>query len=257
MRRATPLLAVLSIFALGAGQSWAEDASSAVALPIPTNAVGRFYVNGKFQCTAWAVGSVKRTYRSSRGGGGTVYETRIVTAGHCVTVGIGDEAEFAWEQPAQNVQYGDTTIRMIALRSRAVLTAYSGPYYRGYDLAVLITWSPWPIASLVPDFDYRPTIGDRLLLMGYGQGAFLPRVGTFEGWEERTGALVVSGITSLGTSGGPVLIPGTNRVVGVAVRHSISPEDAALGMCAFRPCAPYSPWMAAPISALQGLLRWP
>ena len=259
-RRAIVLVVVCAVLALGAGRSWAEDVSSVTTLPIPTNAVGRFYLNGEMLCTAWAAGSVMRTYPNNYHGPSTNYETRIVTAGHCVRAGFHrDRPTFDWDQPAQNVRYGDTTVRMPAIRVRATLAAYSGPSYGGYDLAVLIVVSPWPVASLIPDFDYGLAVGEKLLVVGYGNGAFLPRVGTFEGREAKTDALIVSGVTSPGTSGGPVLIPGTNRVVGIFVETSISPEDTARGpyWCVLVRCAPQSPGFAAPISGLQGMLRWP
>lgn len=253
------VFALLTILALRVGPSAAQTVLSPPTLPVPVNAVGRFYVGEDAVCTAWAAGSVLKTYRNFYRGPGAVWETRIVTAGHCVTLGFTRTPRFFWNQPAQDVQYGNMVVQMPAVRVQAEVIAYSWSDSGGHDLAVLLVRSLWPVAALIPDFTHRPVAGDKLLLVGYGNGAFLPRVGVYEGREGETDALLVSGITSPGTSGGPVLIPGTNRVVGVNVRRNIRPEDARRepGWCFIAACVPASPWIAAPMWPLQNILRWP
>jgi len=69
-------------------------------------------------------------------------------------------------------------------------------------VGVFLTDHPMP--ALEPAFGEYPSPGDKLLLIGYGRGALMMRVGPVLGYDER-GHMMIENFASPGNSGGPVL----------------------------------------------------
>jgi hypothetical protein len=111
-------------------------------------------------------------------------------------------------------------------------------------------------AALEPAFGEYPQPGDRLLLIGYGRGALMARVGPLEGYDDR-GHMLITSHASPGNSGGPVLIPGTRRVVGIGIETTVDrPAGTSALHCVLAPCPVKPPYTAAHIDRIKGVGRF-
>jgi hypothetical protein len=111
--------------------------------------------------------------------------------------------------------------------------------------------------TLEPAFGEYPQPGDKLLLLGYGRGALMMRAGPVLGYDER-GHLVIENFASPGNSGGPVVIPGTRRVVGVGIETTVEQRPGVPAfLCGLGACAVKPPYYAAHIDWLKGLVSFP
>jgi trypsin-like peptidase len=211
---------------------------------LPVDAIGRLTTD-EIRCTGFVVHSQKHQVEqmgSYRGGGALVdvYENWIVTAGHCAG------ANMVFHLGHRG---GDYPVRVVG---------FSGPrFISGHDVLVGRFSSDWAIPTLEPAFGYQPQAGEPLMLIGYGFGALMARVGAFEGLNE-FGQLTIHSYGSPGNSGGPVLIPGTRRVVGIGVETTTAaPPGVSPVYCRFVGCAIKPPYFATPIDRIRDLVRWP
>lgn len=202
----------------------------------PIDAVGRLFIDDSGVCTAFIVRSTDQQ-ALQHGHSTAVYENWIVSAGHC----LGAKLVF--------VQRG-TAYPIVGI------LGYSSPGLRGHDVMGGVFLSDRPMPTLEPAFGEYPQPGDKLLLVGYGRGALMMRVGPVLGYDER-GHLVIENFASPGNSGGPVTIPGTRRVVGVGIETTV---DHRLGvpvfLCGFGACGVKPPYYAAHIDWLRGLVSF-
>ena len=198
-----------------------------------TDAVGRLIVDGNRLCTAFVIRSIPRQVPYRLGGHTIIYENWLATAGYC----HGGQLTF---------QHGPRTHEVHVL-------GFSGAGSDSFDVMLMQFLTDKPFPTLEPAFGMRPQVGDPLMLIGYGSRALMMRVGPLLRYDER-GRMEIHGYASRGNSGGPVLIPGTRRVVGIGVETTIDkPEGAALYYCVLAQCAPKPPYIAAPIDHLQGI----
>jgi hypothetical protein len=210
----------------------------------PWGAVGRLEIDDAGQCTGFVVKSTNRTAWNDGDEGDQVqYEDWVVTAGHCVH---GSSFTFRAAGGGESAS-GGTVLGM------------SGPSQ--HDIAVLRFWTATKYQTLEPAMDYKAEIGEPLTIVSYGGGALMARVGPFAGYEEHTGDLMVSSYASKGSSGGPVLIAGTQRVVGIVtgavpdIPKNVSPRNWQV-YCILAGCAPKPPYYATSIDYLKGLVIW-
>jgi hypothetical protein len=197
------------------------------------DAIGRLIVDGYRLCTAFVIRSIPRQVPYRLGGHSVVYENWLATAGHC----NGGHLTFQQRSKTHDVR----------------IIGFSDAGTDSFDvmLTAFVTDKPMPV--LEPAFGEHPQVGDPLMLIGYGSRALMMRVGPLERYDER-GRMEIHSYASRGNSGGPVLIPGTRRVVGIGVETTIDkPEGAAFFYCVLAHCAPKPPYVAAPIDRLQGI----
>ena len=231
------VLTVLAVLVLLSGTPvLVRDAAAQV---FPVDAIGRLVVDNEQMCTAFIVRSedLRATIRYyGPWNGPPVYENWIVSAGHC----FGRHLVFMQGQVWHRIT------RVIG---------YSGGGTVGYDVmvAVFFTWSRMP--TLEPAFGEYPKVGDPLMLIGYGHGALMMRVSPLIGYDDR-GHMEIDGYASPGNSGGPVLIPGTRRVVGVGIETTLDLPPGVLPVyCMLKPCGVKPPYTAAHIDRIRGVAR--
>jgi hypothetical protein len=227
-----PVLIAFSPLMLGMS-SHLTQASAEIG---PVDAVGRLLVEDRGVCTAFIVRSIeKQVLAHGQLVGG--YENWIVSAGHC----LGSKLVF--------VQHG------VAYPIGGIL-GYSSPGLRGHDVMVGVFLSDRRMPTLEPAFGEYPQPGDKLLLLGYGRGALMMRAGPVLGYDER-GHLVIENFASPGNSGGPVIIPGTRRVVGVGIETTVDQRPGVPAfLCGLGACAVKPPYYAAHIDWLKGLVSF-
>ncbi len=200
------------------------------------DAIGRLFIDDSGVCTAFVVRSVEQQ-GPHHGHSAAVYENWIVSAGHCV----GGKLVF--------MQRG------IAYPIVGIL-GFSSPGLWGHDVMVGVFLSDHPMPTLQPAFGEYPQPGDKLLLVGYGRGALMMRVGPVLGYDER-GHLVIENFASPGNSGGPVIIPGTRRVVGVGIETTVDQRPGVpVFLCGFGACGVKPPYYASHIDWLRGLVSF-
>lgn len=235
-RRWVAILLALAMLALGSVT--VGRAGTAGAEQFPTDAIGRLIIDGERLCTAFLVHSVDRRFTDRFGSGPTVmYENWIATAGHC----LGGALVF---------QLGTAKYEVTRI------IGYSAPDTHGHDVMVAAFLTRVRLPALEPAFGVFPQIGDPLMLIGYGGKALMMRVGPLTGYDER-GYMEISNYASRGNSGGPVLIPGTRRVVGIGIETTINkPEGASLYYCALAGCGVKPPYIAAHIDRLKGIANF-
>ncbi len=198
-----------------------------------TDAVGRLIVDEHRLCTGFVIRSIPRQVPYRLGGHTLVYENWLATAGHC----HGGKLTF---------QQGTRTYDVYVI-------GFSDAGTDSFDVMLMGFLTDKPFPTLEPAFGVHPQVGDPLMLIGYGSRALMMRVGPLLRYDER-GRLEIHGYASRGNSGGPVLIPGTRRVVGIGVETTIDkPEGAALFYCVLAQCAPKPPYIATHIDRLQGI----
>jgi hypothetical protein len=121
-------------------------------------------------------------------------------------------------------------------------------------VAMFTTYLPMP--TLEPAFAEYPKPGDKLMLIGYGRNALMMRVGPLLGYDER-GHMEIQSYASPGNSGGPVLIPGTRRVVGIGIETTVDlPQWHAPTFCLFGTCPIKPPYVATHIDRLLGMVSF-
>lgn len=200
----------------------------------PLDAIGKLIVDDDRLCTAFVVRSIERHSTGSPGRVTVVHENWLATAGHCL---------------GQTLIYQQGNTRHQVTR----IIGYSAGDVRGHDVMVAAFFTNLPVPTLAPAFGEYPQVGDPLLLIGYGRKALMMRVGPLVGYDDR-GHMEIVGYASPGNSGGPVLVPGTRRVVGIGIETTVNkPEGAALYYCAIAPCAVKPPYVAAHIDRLLGV----
>jgi len=226
------LLLIIGLFVLAGGGH-----GHASAEVFPLDAIGKLVVDGSGVCTAFVVRSVPRHVPRRIGEPPVVYENWLVSAGHC----LGNDLVF-WQR---GTSYPVSQI-----------LAYSSGGDRGFDamVATFTTYLPMPI--LEPAFGEYPTPGDKLMLIGYGRNALMMRVGPLLGYDER-GHMEIRSYASPGNSGGPVLIPGTRRVVGIGIETTVDLSQVhARMLCFFGTCPIKPPYVAAHIDRLLGMVSF-
>jgi len=203
----------------------------------PLDAIGRLVVDGSGVCTAFVVRSIPRQVPGGIGEPSVVYENWLVSAGHC----LGNDLVF-WQ-------------RGTAYPVSRIL-AYSSPGDRGFDAMVGTFTTSLPIPTLQPAFAEYPKPGDKLMLIGYGHNALMMRVGPLLGYDER-GHMEIQSYASPGNSGGPVLIPGTRRVVGIGIETTVDLSHVhAQTLCFLGTCPIKPPYVAVHIDRLLGMVSF-
>ena len=230
-RRWTRMVFVLSMLAL---VSTVGRAGEVAAEQFPTDAIGRLIVEDNRLCTAFIVRSVERHVVERFGGSSSVYENWLATAGHC----FGSKLVF---QQGTSV---NPVMRIIGFSAGDTV---------GHDVMVLGFVTHTRMPTLEPAFGVYPQVGDPLMLIGYGAKALMMRVGPLIRYDER-GHMEIHGYASRGNSGGPVLIPGTRRVVGIGIETTLDkPEGASYFYCMLAGCAVKPPYVATHIDRLRGI----
>lgn len=199
----------------------------------PLDAIGRLTADGDRNCTAFVIRSIERRAPGSFGQYEVLYENWIATAGHCL---------------------GRDIIFQLGSRQYQVrVVGFSGGGAQGYDVLIATFLTYQPVPTLEPAFGEYPQIGDNLMLIGYGRNVLMMRVGPLLRYDDR-GHMEIHGFASPGNSGGPVLIPGTRRVVGIGIETTLQrPEGVSSVICAMGGCAVKPPYVASHIDRLRGV----
>ena len=227
------LVALAVLILLSGTPAATRDASAQV---FPLDAIGRLVVDGNRVCAAFVVRSEERRVNVRYYGSSVFYENWIATAGHC----FGDDLIF---------------IQGLAWRRIPQVIGYSGGAV-GHDVMIASFTTPSRVPTLEPAFGEYPEVGDRLLLIGYSHGALMMRVSPLAGYDAR-GHMEIEGYASPGSSGGPVLIPGTRRVVGIGIETTLDrPADASPLYCVLVGCAVKPPYTAVHIDRIKGIARF-
>ncbi len=219
---------VLVVTAFGSGQAGAGD--------FPVDAIGRLVIDDAGICTAFVVRSIETPVTRS-GLAGLGYENWLVSAGHCA------------RQKLMFVQRGT------AYPVDAILGFSSGGH-QGHDVMVAVFVTERPMPTLEPAFGNYPPIGDKLVLIGYGRNALMIRAGPVIGYDGR-GHLMIENFASPGNSGGPVLLPGTRRVVGIGIETTLDLQPGLPAfLCHFGGCGVKPPYYATHNDRLLGVVSF-
>jgi hypothetical protein len=222
------ILVLLSAIVLG------PEAAGNEAFPV--DAIGRLIVDGTRLCTAFIVRSTPHRIPERFGAPTIVYENWLATAGHCQ----GSKLVF---------QQGSRTHEPRVL-------GFSAAGADGFDVMLLSFVTDKPMPTLESAFGEYPQVGDRLMLIGYGSKALMMRVGPLLRYDDR-GHMEIHSYASRGNSGGPVLLPGTRRVVGIGIETTLDkPEGASFFFCVLAGCAVKPPYIAAHIDRLKGIANF-
>ncbi len=225
-------LLIVGLFVLAGGGH-----GHASAEVFPLDAIGKLVVDGSGVCTAFVVRSVPRHVPSRIGEPSVVYENWLVSAGHC----LGNDLVFWQRGTSYPVSH---------------VLAYSSGGTRGFDAMVATFTTYLPVPTLEPAFAEYPKPGDKLMLIGYGHNALMMRVGPLLGYDER-GHMEIQSYASPGNSGGPVLIPGTRRVVGIGIETTVDLSKVnARALCFVGTCPIKPPYVAAHIDRLLGMVSF-
>lgn len=201
------------------------------------SAIGRLVVDDSRMCTGFVVRSIRRQFASGYNSPVVVYENWLATAGHC----RGEKMIF---------RQGGTNHEIVRI------IGYSSAEDSGFDIMLLAFFTYLPIMPLEPAFGEYPTIGDKLMLVGYGHNALMMRVGPLRGYDDR-GNMEIEGYASPGNSGGPVLIAGTRRVVGIGIETTVDrPQGASSLYCLVALCGVKPPYVAAHIDRFLGVANF-
>lgn len=229
-RRCLVALATLALIGASPAGAKASDV-------FPIDAIGKLVVDENRVCTAFIIRSIQRQTREKFGGSIPIFENWLVSAGHC----NGQELVF---------RQGTSRHRI----SRVI--GFSAGHSQAYDVMVSIFYTYLRMPVLEPAFGEYPAVSDKLLLIGYGRSALMMRVSPLLRYDER-GHMEIDGYASPGNSGGPVLIPGTRRVVGIGIETTLQkPEGASFMYCVLTSCAPKPPYVAAHIDRLLGVANF-
>lgn len=215
----------------------ATPAGTSASDVFPIDAIGKLVVDEDRVCTAFIVRSIERRTRERFGGSIAIFENWLVSAGHC------NGQDLVFRQGTSRHRIG----RVIG---------FSAGHSQAYDVMVSIFYTYVRMPVLEPAFGEYPQVNDKLLLIGYGRSALMMRVGPLLRYDER-GHMEIDGYASPGNSGGPVLIPGTRRVVGIGIETTLQkPEGASNLHCVVISCAPKPPYVAAHIDRLLGVANF-
>ena len=236
--------AVVLVSLLG-GSLWTPRVGAGSLLPV--DAVGRLVLNGRYVCAAFPIRSEQLP--TPPGSESATYRNWLVTAGHCL------EQIMFRGQPAFLVNTRGGDVAYPAAAYPTVPAGFSAGRPWGFDVAVLVFWTPRPLPVLEPAFNHQPADGDWLVAAGYPRGVLSFIGGRYLGRNEDQ-QLLVDAPMSRGSSGGPVLIPGTRKVVGVVVEATVSQSEEAPYACMFKVCAVDRPYKAASIDWVLPLVRW-
>lgn len=126
----------------------------------------------------------------------------------------------------------------------------------GYDVMIASFQIDAPVPTLEPAFGELPALGDSLLLIGYSYGGTDDSGHPLIAYDGR-GHMEIQGYASPRNSGGPVLIPGTRRVVGIGIETTLDrPANASPLHCVLVRCAVKPPYTAAHIDRILGVARF-
>lgn len=204
----------------------------------PLDAIGRLIIDDDGQCTAFVIRSSQIAWSPAYRERPTMFENWLATAGHC----LGQDMVFQQGRQAHAIR------RLIGLSTWGT---------HGYDVMILAFYTHQRMPTLELAFGEYPQVGDKLMLIGYGRGALMMRVNQFLGYNER-GHMEVDGVASVGNSGGPVLIPGTRRVIGIGIETTLArPAGVNESYCRFAGCPVKPPYVAAHIDRLRGIASFP
>lgn len=219
---------------LALGYASVGQIGHARAEAFPTDAIGRLIVDDSAVCTAFVARSVERQARSPFREIATVYENWLVSAGHC----HGQELVY-WDR------HGPHPV--------ARVLGFSAGGDSGHDVLVATFVTLQPVPTLELAFGEYPRVGDKLMLIGYGRSALMTRVGPLVEVDER-GFMAIENFASPGNSGGPVLIPGTRRVVGIGVATTVDiPVGFPASVCRLGVCSARPPYFAVHIDRIRGI----
>lgn len=224
------------------------NALSSSGNTVPVEAIGRLVVDGKFLCTAFPVRTQVIPADPGSNNGAT-HRNWLVTAGHC----LGNQ--MVYRQPMIRVTSPHGLVVYPERTHPVFPLGFSGRPPEGFDIAVLEYTSSYPAPFLEPAFDSQLNGGDSLLAAGFSRGVLYVVVGRFLG-RNADGQLIVDALLSRGSSGGPVLIPGTRRVVGIIVEGTPKRRDERPYACVFTACETDRPFKAAPINWILQIIRW-
>ncbi len=231
MASRTRILWVLGMLLLLGALIGRTEAAGGEVFPI--DAIGRLIIDGYRLCTAFVVRSIPRQVPYRLGGSTVVYENWLATAGHCYG------SKFIFQQGSRTYE--------------ARVIGFSTAGTDSFDVMLVAFVTDKRMPSLEPAFGEYPQAGDPLMLIGYGSKALMMRVGPLVQYDDR-GYMEIYGYASRGNSGGPVLIPGTRRAVGIGIETNIDkPEGASFFYCILASCAPKPPYVAAHIDRLKGI----
>jgi hypothetical protein len=216
----------------------------------PVDAVGRLIVDGKYLCTAFPVRTqVIRPSPHADADRTATHRNWLVTAGHCVG------KQMMYRQPVVRRLTADGLVVYPERMHPAVTVGFSGRPPGGFDVAVLEYTTSYPAPILELAFGHRVQEGQLLLAVGYSRGVLNFTIDRYLGRNEDD-QLVIDAVLSSGGSGGPVLIPGTRRVVGIVVEGTLRRTDEGVHTCMFKPCPTERPYKAAPVNWILGVVRW-
>jgi hypothetical protein len=68
--------------------------------------------------------------------------------------------------------------------------------------------------------------------------------------------VAVDALLSQGSSGGPVVILGTRKVIGIVAEGTLKQPAASTGPCISVGCATERPYLAVPIDWVLRVMRW-
>lgn len=214
----------------------AAQTQGANAEAFPTDAIGRLITDEERQCTAFIMRSEERRVTGRFSGSILVFENWLASAGHC----LGRRHVFV-----QGTRTYET--RVVGFSSEGV---------RGFDVMVLSFVTERRLPALELAFGEYPQVGDPLMLIGYGAKALMMRVGPLLRYDER-GRMEIHSYASRGNSGGPVLLPGTRRVVGIGIETTLDqPVGASSLFCIMAGCPVKPPYVAAHIDRLRGIANF-
>ncbi len=224
------LLSLCGVLAV-AGVAHLGQASAEV---FPLDAIGKLLADDNNVCTAFVVRSVERPLSGRYMMPRTVFENWLVSAGHC----YGQRLTF-WQPGAAY-----PVLRILG---------YSSGGDEGFDVMVATFITSRPRPTLEPAFEVYPQVGEPLLLIGYGRNVLMMRVGPLVGYDTR-GHMEIQSYASPGNSGGPVLIPGTRRVVGIGIETTLDrPAGTSSLYCMLGACPVKPPYTATHIDRLRGV----
>jgi len=236
--------AALLVALLAAGMPSPEAGAAGV---LPVEAIGRLFVNGRFVCTAFVIRSER--VATVDGEERPTYRNRVVTAGHCVTPAL------SGGQPTFLVAPRGAVPGQAHRTHPLVPAGFSGGRPWGYDVGVFVYWTSHPVPILEPLFNHPLRDGEWLLAAGFSRGVLSYSVGRYQSTTEHD-LVAVDALLSQGSSGGPVVILGTHKVIGIVVEGTLKQPAASDGPCIFGGCATERPYLAVPIDCILRVMRW-
>jgi hypothetical protein len=116
-------------------------------------------------------------------------------------------------------------------------------------------WTAHPVPVLEPLLNHPLRDGEWLLAAGFSRGVLSYSVGRYQSTDAHD-LVAVDALLSQGSSGGPVVILGTRKVIGVVAEGTLKQPAVAAGPCTFLSCATDRPYLAVPIDWVLRVMRW-